>query len=67
VSFTSGTTYRLGQDGGAGPAGAPVAAAHAGAVLLEAHDISSANSLVPGALKRAFTGSEPRSVTGPKP
>jgi murein DD-endopeptidase MepM/ murein hydrolase activator NlpD len=65
VSFSSGRTYVLGQDGLAGPPGAPVASAQAGAVLLEADDISSASGLVPGALKRALTRGEPRSGTGP--
>ena len=67
VSFASGRTYVLGQDGRAGPPGAPVASAQAGAVLLDAQDISAASGLVPGALKRALAGGEPRSVTGPKP
>ncbi len=65
VSFSSGTTYRLGQDGLAGPAGAPVAAAQAGAVLLSADDISSESGLVPGALKRALAGGEARSRAKP--
>ena len=51
VSFAAGRTYRLGADGLAGPAGAPVASVRAGAVLLDADDISSASGLVPGALK----------------
>ena len=65
VSFSSGTTYRLGQDGLAGPAGAPVAAAQAGAVLLSADDISTESGLVPGALKRALAGGEARSRAKP--
>jgi murein DD-endopeptidase MepM/ murein hydrolase activator NlpD len=65
VSFASGSTYTLGQDGLAGPPGAPVASAQAGAVLLDADDISTASGLVPGALKRAFTGGEARSRTRP--
>lgn len=65
ASFSSGTTYRLGQDGLAGPAGAPVAAAQAGAVLLSADDISTESGLVPGALKRALAGGEARSRTKP--
>ena len=65
VSFSAGRTYLLGQDGLAGPAGAPVAAAQAGAVLLEAEDISAASGLVPGALQRALAGGEPRPAAGP--
>ena len=65
VSFASGRTYVLGRDGLAGPPGAPVASAQAGAVLLEADDISSASGLVAGALKRALAGGEARSGTGP--
>jgi murein DD-endopeptidase MepM/ murein hydrolase activator NlpD len=65
VAFSSGRTYLLGQNGLAGPPGAPVASAQAGAVLLEADDISAASGLVPGALKRALAGGEARSGTGP--
>ncbi len=65
VSFAAGRTYVLGQDGLAGPPGAPVAAAQAGAVLLSADDISSASGLVPGALKRALAGGEARSRARP--
>ncbi len=65
VSFASGQTYVLGQDGLAGPPGAPVAAAQAGAVLLSADDISTESGLVPGALKRALAGSEARSRAKP--
>jgi murein DD-endopeptidase MepM/ murein hydrolase activator NlpD len=65
VSFASGRTYVLGRDGLAGPPGAPVASAQAGAVLLEAEDISSASGLEAGALKRALAGGEARSRTGP--
>ncbi len=65
VSFSSGRTYLLGEDGLAGPPGAPVASAQAGAVLLDADDISAASGLVPGALKRALAGGEARSGTGP--
>lgn len=54
VSFAGGRRYVLGQDGLAGPPGAPVASAQAGAVLLSADDISSTSGLVPGALKRAL-------------
>ncbi len=60
VSFAAGRTYVLGKDGLAGPPGAPVASAQAGAVLLSAHDISTASGLVPGALKRALAGSKAR-------
>ena len=60
VSFSAGRTYRLGDDGLAGPAGAPVAAVRAGAVLLDAEDISAASGLVPGALKRELARREPR-------
>jgi hypothetical protein len=65
VSFASGRTYLLGPDGLAGPAGAPVAAAQSGAVLLTADDISAASGLVPGALKRALARGEARSGAGP--
>jgi murein DD-endopeptidase MepM/ murein hydrolase activator NlpD len=65
VSFSSGQTYVLGADGLAGPAGAPVSAVQAGAVLLTAEDISSASGLVPGALKRALARGEARSGKGP--
>jgi hypothetical protein len=65
VSFASGQTYVLGQDGLAGPPGAPVAAAQAGAVLLSADDISTESGLVPGALKRALAGGEARSRAKP--
>ena len=65
VSFSSGRTYVLGRDGLAGPRGAPVASAQAGAVLLDARDISAASGLVPGALKRALAGGEARSGAGP--
>ena len=63
VSFAAGRTYTLGEDGLAGPPGAPVASARAGAVLLDANDISSASGLVPGALKRALAAREPRPST----
>jgi murein DD-endopeptidase MepM/ murein hydrolase activator NlpD len=65
VSFSAGQTYTLGQDGLAGPPGAPVASAQAGAVLLSADDISSASGLVPGALKRALAGGGARSGARP--
>jgi len=60
VSFSAGRTYLLGQDGLAGPPGAPVAAVQAGAVLLDARDISAASGLVPGALQRALAGGKSR-------
>lgn len=65
ASFSAGRTYVLGKDGLAGPPGAPVAAAQAGAVLLSAEDISTASGLVPGALKRALAGGEARSGARP--
>ena len=65
VSFSAGRTYRLADDGLAGPAGAPVASVRAGAVLLDADDISSASGLVPGALKRELARREPRLNTSP--
>jgi len=43
----------------------PVASARAGAVLLDASDISTESGLVPGALQRALARREPRSSTGP--
>jgi murein DD-endopeptidase MepM/ murein hydrolase activator NlpD len=64
VSFSSGRTYVLGQNGLAGPAGAPVASVQAGAVLLDARDISAASGLVPGALQRALARG-PAAATGP--
>ena len=64
VSFASGRTYVLGRDGLAGRR-RPVASAQAGAVLLDAEDISAASGLVPGALKRALAGGEARSGAGP--
>ena len=60
VSFGSGRRYLPGE-----ATGRPVALARAGAVLLEAHDISSASGLVPGALERALAGGETRSRTKP--
>ncbi|MGB8351501.1 MAG: choice-of-anchor P family protein, partial [Gaiella sp.] len=65
ISFSEGRTYVLGQDGLAGPPGAPVASAQAGAVLISAEDISTASGLVPGALKRALAGGEARSGARP--
>jgi len=60
VAFDSGRRYLPGEI-----AGLPIASARAGAVLLEAHDISSASGLVPGALERALADDEPRSRTRP--
>jgi hypothetical protein len=65
VSFSSGRIYLLGADGLAGPPGAAVAAARAGAVLLSAEDISGASGLVPGALQRALAPGERRPAAGP--
>ncbi|HET9241952.1 MAG TPA: M23 family metallopeptidase [Gaiella sp.] len=45
--------------------GLPVATARAGAVLLDARDISGASGLVPGALQRALAGGEARSSKRP--
>jgi hypothetical protein len=61
IEFSAGRTYRLGQDG----TGRPVAAAQAGAVLLEAEDISAASGLVPGALQRALAGGARRPAAHP--
>ena len=55
VSFASGRRYVPAAGG------APVALARAGAVLLQANDISTRSGLVPGALKRALAGREARS------
>ena len=55
VSFGSGRRYVPAAGG------APVALARAGAVLLQANDISTRSGLVPGALKRALAGREARS------
>ena len=55
VSFASGRRY-VPTAGGT-----PVALARAGAVLLQANDISTSSGLVPGALKRALAGREARS------
>ena len=54
VSFASGRRYLPSTTG------APVALARAGAVLLQATDISASSGLVPGALKRALAGREAR-------
>ena len=56
VSFAAGRAY-LPTDA---PGGAVGLAPPAGAVLLEAVDISSASGLVPGALEQALTGRAPR-------
>ncbi|WP_411277509.1 choice-of-anchor P family protein [Gaiella sp.] len=61
VSFDAGRAY-LPLDG---PAGSPSAVAPpAGAVLLEASDISSASGLTPGGLKATLSGQAPKSPTG---
>jgi murein DD-endopeptidase MepM/ murein hydrolase activator NlpD len=52
VSFASGRRYVVGT-----AAGLPLAALRAGAVLLEASDISRTSGLVPGALAKAVTDS----------
>ena len=54
VAFASGRRYV------ASAGGAPVALARAGAVLLQASDISARSGLVPGALKRALAEREAR-------
>jgi murein DD-endopeptidase MepM/ murein hydrolase activator NlpD len=54
VSFASGRRYVPSA------AGVPVALARAGAVLLQASDISTRSGLVPGALKRALAEREAR-------
>jgi murein DD-endopeptidase MepM/ murein hydrolase activator NlpD len=54
VSFASGRRYVPSAGG------APVALARAGAVLLQASDISTRSGLVPGALKRALAAREAR-------
>jgi len=61
VSFASGRQYVVTSAGG----GLPVASARAGAVLLDASDISGASGLVPGALQRALAGGEARSNAKP--
>jgi murein DD-endopeptidase MepM/ murein hydrolase activator NlpD len=62
VAFGSGRRY-VPTDTTSG--GLPVAAVRAGAVLLEASDISGASGLVPGALQRALAGGEARSNANP--
>jgi murein DD-endopeptidase MepM/ murein hydrolase activator NlpD len=59
VSFASGRRY-VPTAGGT-----PVALARAGAVLLQATDISTSSGLVPGSLKRALAGREARSNSTP--
>jgi murein DD-endopeptidase MepM/ murein hydrolase activator NlpD len=61
VSFATGRQYVVTAAG----KGLPVASARAGAVLLDAHDISGASGLVPGALQRALAGGEARSNAKP--
>ena len=61
AAFASGRRYVF---TGAGN-GLPVASARAGAVLLDADDISGASGLVPGALQRALAGGEARSNANP--
>jgi murein DD-endopeptidase MepM/ murein hydrolase activator NlpD len=58
VSFASGRRFVPSASG------TPVALARAGAVLLQASDISTSSGLVPGALKRALAGREARSNNG---
>ena len=59
VSFASGRRFVPSASG------TPVALARAGAVLLQASDISTSSGLVPGALKRALAGREARSNRTP--
>lgn len=59
VSFASGRRFVPSASG------TPVALARAGAVLLQASDISTSSGLVPGALKRALAGREARSNATP--
>lgn len=61
VSFDAGRRYVVTSAG----RGLPVASARAGAVLLQANDISGASGLVPGALQRALAGGEARSNAKP--
>jgi len=61
VSFDAGRKY-LPLDGPAGSRGA--VAPPAGAVLLEADDISATSGLTPGALEATLTGRAPKSPTG---
>ena len=59
VAFGSGRQYVVTRGG------LPVASARAGAVLLDASDISGSSGLVPGALKRALASGEARSNAKP--
>ena len=59
VSFTSGRQYVVTRGG------LPGASARAGAVLLDASDLSGASGLVPGALQRALAPREARSNANP--
>ena len=59
VAFGSGRQYVVTRGG------VPVASARAGAVLLDASDISGASGLVPGALQRALASGEARSNAKP--
>ncbi len=59
VAFGSGRQYVVTRGG------LPVASARAGAVLLDASDISGASGLVPGALQRALATGEARSNAKP--
>lgn len=62
VSFAAGRRFVP----AAGTTGAPVASVRAGAVLLDARDISAASGLVPGALRQALEGARaPASPSGP--
>lgn len=58
ASFAGGRTFA-----GAAASGLPVAALRAGAILLEATDISGTSGLVPGALERAVRRDPPASST----
>jgi murein DD-endopeptidase MepM/ murein hydrolase activator NlpD len=62
VAFASGRRYVATDTTGGG---LPVAAVRAGAVLLDASDISLASGLVPGALKRALAPGKARSSASP--
>ena len=61
ASFAAGRQYVISATG----SGLPVASARAGAVLLDANDISGASGLVPGALQRALASGEARSNANP--
>jgi murein DD-endopeptidase MepM/ murein hydrolase activator NlpD len=60
IAFSSGRRYLPSRNGVR-----PIAAARAGAVLLEAEDISASSGLVPGALQRALAGGAARPAAGP--